>query len=301
MRMESRPAARGFSLIELMFGMTITLGMGLVVFQMFIQNQQVFSDQNLILEMQQSARAIASMISDELRMAGQGVPIYAASQDDSGIEEAQTFLDGTDTGTLRFRGGVRNAFSAVTTPLVYTASTAVLVTVADVSAINTIVGANSNRFVYLWGPTTTGWSWLRAQIATSPAIDTANDQLTITPWQLSGAGGTFSSPPKLSLEEGISYRLSSGSVLRGTTTNFSNTTTPTFTESTVGDNFTTLSFAYYDSSGTAVTPSTLAIRNTVRRVDVTVAAQTSEALASTGATRSYAVTLSVYPRNLSIN
>ncbi len=137
----------GFSLVELMFGMTITLGMGMVVFQMFIQNQQVFSDQNLVLEMQQSARAIASMISDELRMAGQGVPIYAASQDDSGIEEIQTFLDGTDTSTLRFRAGVRNAFSTVTTPLVYTASTAALVTVAEVAAISTIVGTNSNRFV----------------------------------------------------------------------------------------------------------------------------------------------------------
>ena len=135
--------AGGFSLVELMFGMTITLGMGMVVFQMFIQNQQVFSDQKLILEMQQSARAIASMTSDELRMAGQGVPIYAASQDDSGIEEVQAFLDGTDTTTLRFRAGAKNAFSTVTTPLVYTASTAALVTVADVAAINTIVGSNS--------------------------------------------------------------------------------------------------------------------------------------------------------------
>ena len=293
--------AGGFSLVELMFGMAITLGMGMIVFQMFLQNQQVFSDQNLILEMQQSARAVASMISDELRMAGQGVPIYAASQDDPGIEEVQAFLDGTDTSTLRFRAGVRNAFSTVTTPLVYMASTAVLVTVAEVATINTIVGGNSNRFVFLSGPTASGWTWLRAQIATSPAIDTANDQLTITPWQLSGEGGTFSATPKLSLEEGISYRLSSGSVLRGTTTDFSSGTVPTFTESTVGDNFTTLSFVYYDSSGTAVTPSTLAVRATVRRVDITVAAQTSEALASTGATRSYAVTVKVYPRNLAIN
>ena len=297
----TRTNSSGFSLVEMMFGMTITLGMGMVVFQLFIQNQRVFEDQNLILEMQQSARAVASMISDEFRMAGQGVPIYAASQDDSGIEAVQTFLDGTDSTTLRFRGGVRNAFSTVSTPLTYVASTAALVTVADVADIDTIVGANSNRFVFLWGPTANSWTWLRAQIATSPAIDAANDQLTITPWQLSGEGGTFASSPKLVLEEGISYRLSSGAVLRGTTTDFSSETAPTFTESTVGNNFTTLSFTYYDSSGTAVTPSTLAIRDTVRRVDITVAAETSDNLSSTGAKQSYAVTLQVYPRNLAIN
>ena len=71
----------GFSLVELMFAMTITLGIGLIVFQMFLQNENVFRDQTSLLEMQQSARAVASMIADDVRLAGQGVPVYAAAQD----------------------------------------------------------------------------------------------------------------------------------------------------------------------------------------------------------------------------
>src|SRR5438094_5353534 len=70
---------RGFSLIELLMAMTITVGIGLTVFQLFHRNERVFWDQNLIIEMQQNARAVASQIAEEIRMAGQGVPVYAAT------------------------------------------------------------------------------------------------------------------------------------------------------------------------------------------------------------------------------
>ena len=77
---------RGFSLIELLMAMAITMGIGMVVFQLFYQNERVFRDQNLIVEMQQNARAVASQISEEIRMAGQGVPVYAATFDSAPSE-----------------------------------------------------------------------------------------------------------------------------------------------------------------------------------------------------------------------
>ena len=209
--------ARGFSLIELMFAMSITMGLGLIVFQMFLQNERVFQDQNLVLEMQQSTRAVASMVVDEVRKAGQGIPVYSAGQDAAVAEAAQAFLDGTNAGTLRFRAGIRNAVTTTANPLAYTLNNSATITVASAASINAIVGANTGRFVYLWGPTANSWTWVRAEIT---AINAGANQITATPRQMSGQGGTFSSTPTVSLEEGISYRLSNGAILRGTTTTF---------------------------------------------------------------------------------
>ncbi len=285
----------GFSLVELMLAMSITLGIGIIVFQMFLQNEGVFQDQTMVMEMQQSVRAVASMIADEARLAGQGVPVYSAAQDTTTVEAAQVFLDGTDSDDLRFRAGIRNAATTVTTPLVYSGTTTV--TVADVSGINAIVGTDADYFVYLWGPTGNTWTWLRGEVSN---ISTGSNQLDVALSQNSGQGATFSSAPRLALEEGISYRLNSGSVMRGTTTDFSNLTAPTFSEQTIGTNFTALTFTYYDAAGATVSPTTLALRSTIRRVDLVVGAQTSGTL-SGGSVDNFAITLSVYPRNLAVN
>ena len=79
--MPDRRYRSGFSLLELSIAMAITVGMGAVVFTLLFQNQNLFRDRNLTIEMQQSARAVASMMADEIRMAGQGVPAFAASMD----------------------------------------------------------------------------------------------------------------------------------------------------------------------------------------------------------------------------
>ena len=146
----------GFSLVELMLAMSITLIVGMIVFEMFRQNEGVFRDQTLVMEMQQSTRAVASMIADEVQLAGQGVPLYSAAQDTSTSEAVQTFLDGTDAANLRFRAGIRNASTPVTTPLAYSGTTAV--TIADVTGVNNIVGMDPKYFVYLWGPTSNTWT-----------------------------------------------------------------------------------------------------------------------------------------------
>ena len=43
-------------MVELMLAMTITVGIGSIAFQLFLQNQNVFRDQNLALELRQSVR-----------------------------------------------------------------------------------------------------------------------------------------------------------------------------------------------------------------------------------------------------
>ena len=293
------PGRAGFSLIELMLAMAITSGIGVIVFQLFIQNERVFRDQNLTLEMQQSARAVASMITDEIRIAGQGVPAYSASLDAATTEAVQTFLAGSNASTIVFRAGYRNAIASIQTapPLSYTVGTSTTVTVDDSTSIDSIVGGNSNRFLFLWGPTANSWSWVRAEIT---AINTGTHVITMTPRQISGQGGTFPLRPNLGLEEAIAYRISGNAIQRATSGDFSVLTAPALTYSTVGNNFTGLAFTYYDGLNNAVNPNTLAARATVRRVDFTIAARTSEVLPSTGNLGTFAVTMKVYPRNVAI-
>ena len=285
----------GFSLVELILAMSITLVIGMAVFEIFLQSVRVFEDQGRIMEMRQSTRAVASMIAADLQRAGQGVPLYSAAQDLSIAEAVQTFLDGTDADNLRFRAGIRNVTTTVSVPLAYSGTT--VVSVADVSRVWDIVGTDANLFVYLWGPAGNTWTWIRGEVS---AINTGAQQLSVTLSHNSGQGTTFSGRPRLVLEEGISYRLDRGSVLRGMTTDFSSLTAPTFTEQSVGTRFTELSFSYYDASGSQISPTTLALRSAIRRVGITVGAETLEEL-STSAVDNYAITLSVYPRNLAID
>ncbi len=286
-------------MIELMFAMAITSGIGLIVFQLFLQNEQVFRDQNLTLEMQQSARAVASMMTDEIRMAGQGVPVYSASQDSLTAEAVQVFLNGSDVSAIVFRAGYRNAIASIQTtpPLTYTVGTSTSVTVADVADINGIVGGKPDRFLFLWGSTASSWSWVRAEIT---AINTQTDVITLTPRQISGQGGAFPVRPNLGLEEAIAYRLSGDSIQRATSRGFRTLTAPSLIYSAIGNNFTGVSFAYYDRWNNPVTPSTLLARAMVRRVDFTITARTSEVLPSTGRFGTFAVTMKVYPRNVAI-
>ena len=287
----------GFSLVELMFAMTITLGIGLIVFHMFLQNENVFRDQTLLLEMQQSARAVASMIADDVRLAGQGVPVYAAAQDSDFTPEAvQTFLEGTNCNTLRFRAGVRNTATTPTVPLTYRANTSTTITVADVSAIHKIVRTRTGRFVYLWGAVGNTWTWVRAEIT---SINPGKNQITVIPSHISPRGGRFDSAPRIALEEGIAYTLSGGAIIRSTSDDFSSLTSPTWNNQTVGNNFTKLEFTYYDDAGNTVNPQTLALRSKMRRVDFVISAESSDER-TRGPKGSYTVSLSVYPRNLAL-
>ena len=286
-------------MIELMLAMTITVGIASIAFQLFLQNQNVFRDQNLVLELRQSVRAVASMMADELRMAGQGVPAYSASLDASAAEASQTFLNGTNSNALVFRAGVRNALATYqgTPPVAYSIGSSISLEVEDATAIDAIVGTRSGYFVFLWGETSNSWTWVRAEIMTTDTRSNPN-AVTVTPRQIGGQGDPFDSEPNIVLEEALAYRLSSDALQRGTSRDFTVPSSPDMTYQTMGDGFTNLSFTYYDEDETEVTGTDLEDRASIRRIDFTVGAETSEELASTGEKQTYAITVTVYPRNI---
>src|SRR5262249_17780324 len=86
-----RSETHGFSLPELLVATTLTLLMALPAFLLFRQNERVFRDQSLVIEMEQTARAAASQIADEIRLIGQHVPIHSGIYD-SGDTEALTAI-----------------------------------------------------------------------------------------------------------------------------------------------------------------------------------------------------------------
>jgi len=285
----------GFSLLELLLAMVITLGIGLIVFQMFLRNERVFRDQNMVLEMEQSVRAVADMINDELRMAGKGVPAFAASQNNETAEAVQIIMNGSNASTIVFRSSGNNGFAEPqgTPPFTYLVGVPAVLSLDDIDPLVGTTGSN----VFLWGPSGESWTWVRATVGT---MDAVNDLMVVVPTQMSLSGGTVDSVPYLSMEEGTAFTLNGTDVRRGTITSFATLTAPTITYETIGENFNDLTFTYYDAANNVVTPSTLAARATVRRVDFTVGAQTSEPLASTGEVRTYAITMSTYPRTMSL-
>lgn len=277
--------------------MVITAGMSAIVFNLFLQNQNIFRDQNLIIEMQQSSRAVASMMADEIRMAGQGVPTYAGSMDTaSNVESIQTILNGSNGTTIVFRSGIEVGVGTITAyPVTFSVGTSTTVTVSSDTAVSDVIGANTDRFVFLWGQTDSSWSWVRSQVASI-----SSGVIAMTPAAIGAAGGTFPGTPNLYAEEALAYRLSSGNIQRGTSGDFTTQTAPAMTYATVGENFTSLSFTYYDEDDTAVVITGVDDRASIRRVDFTLIAQTSEDLPSTGERRTFQITMTVYPRNAAL-
>jgi type II secretory pathway pseudopilin PulG len=288
---------RGFSIVELMLSLILTLMIALVVFQLFRQNDRGFRDQNLTARMQQNVRAVASQIADELRMAGQNIPVYSGKFDAAPVEACQTILDGSNGTRLAFRSGISNVNARGTSPLAYTIGTPATVSVTDATPFNTAIGGMSGRFVYLHGKTPNLWGWVRAEVT---AINVGGNTITVTPAQNGSMGTTFANPMTVSLEEGISYRLSGNTIQRGTVSDFTNLTSPTIVEAPVGNDFTSLQFTYYNRAGTAITPSTLAVRAQVWRVDMTVVGQTAQNL-SNGTRPTFAMTVRTFPRNVGID
>src|SRR5262245_8593370 len=99
---------RGFSLIEVLVTLSIVLCLSTIMFDLFHQNERVIRDQTLIMEMQQTARIVASQIADEIRMAGQGVPVYASTFDTVPSESVAVILDSSNSSRIDFRAGLSN-------------------------------------------------------------------------------------------------------------------------------------------------------------------------------------------------
>src|SRR6266850_7755567 len=104
---------KGFSLIELLMAMVITLLLSTMLFQLFNENERVIRDQTLTMEMQQTARVVASQIADEVRMAGQGVPIYASQFDNAPAEAVAAIIGTSSSNRVDFRAGLSNTETGV--------------------------------------------------------------------------------------------------------------------------------------------------------------------------------------------
>jgi Tfp pilus assembly protein PilW len=288
-----RNSCEGFSLAELLIALGIVLCVGMMTFQLFYQNQRVIRDQNLIMEMQQTARVVMSQIADEVRMAGQGIPIYASTFDTSASEATAPFLGTSTSSRIDFRAGLSNVESVITTP----APIDLTIGASQTLGIADSTGLSAGKFIYVWGPATNGWAWVRAQLTWVTSTN-----ISFVPQQ-TGSTATiihFNSTPTIYLEEAVSVFLSASSVRRATASNFSNPAAPTWNASNeIGANFTDLTFTYYDVNGNMLAPASLANRNAIARVDIRLTVQTAGAL-SNGATPTYSLSLRTVPRNVRI-
>jgi prepilin-type N-terminal cleavage/methylation domain-containing protein len=282
--------SKGFSLIELLVALSVTMLLASMMFQLFHQNERVLRDQTLIMEMQQTARIVISQIADEIRMAGQGVPVYATASDAAPSEAAAVILGSSGSSRIDFRAGLSNIETAGLGAADFSLNTSQTMAVVSAS------GFASGRFVYIFGPTATRhWTWLRAELTSM-----SSTSLTLTP-RNGGAADTafhFTSAPTITLEEAVSIYSSGSSVRRATATNMTDLTSPVWSAANeIGKNITALSFMYYDVSGNTIQPTSLANRVAIARIDIQLTVQSANRL-SDGRLPTYSLALRTIPRNI---
>jgi len=288
---------RGFSVVELLTVLVITIVVGAMVFRLFHQNERLVRDQTLIMEMQQTARVVVSQIADEIRMAGQGMPLRASNFDAAASEAAAVILASSNASRIDFRAALSNIETVGTSslPIDFSLGTSRMLSVADGSAFSNTLGTTTptGKFVYVSEP----WIWMRAEITSiSPTM------LTVTPRQTGETAGAIrvAAPPTVSLEEAVSIYLSGDSVRRATATDMTNPADPSWSAGNeIGKNVTALTFTYYDASGKAVIPASLANRISIARVDIHLTVEAAAAI-SDGSRPSYSLALRTIPRNVKL-
>jgi len=286
-----------------MFALATTLVLTMMLFHLFHHNERVIRDETLMIEMQQSARVVAAQIADEIRMAGQGVPIYAASQDSAKTECIAVILGTSTNSRIDFRAGLSNAEVAVigAPPIDLTLNVQRTLSVSDGSVFSTVLGTSTpiGRFVYVWGPTSNStWAWVRAEL-----ISVGSTSLTIRGRQSSNMETAiiFTRLPAIALEEAVSLYLTGSSIRRAMAADMTNPASPLWSAaSEIGKNFTSLNFTYYDKYNNVVAPTTLANRNAIARIDIQLTVQTPSVLTN-GTQPGYSLAMRTTPRNLALH
>ena len=278
---------KGFSLLEILVSLSITLVLGAAVFHLFQQNQRVFSDQTLITEMNQAARAAIYQASDDIRMAGQGVPTYADSFGDAPSEETVAILSGSSATRIHFRAGLAPAATYVMAPhpAQFALGIPTVVTVADAAGLYDAVGGSpTGRFAYFWGPSSPScWNWVRAQIH---SVSPASGSVGVTSISIGPTGAAlnpmqFSDSPTMDLEEAIAlfFDSSTDSMRRTTASSMSDVAHPVWAPANeLIRNVTQLRFDYLDGSGSSIQPDSLINRARVARVDIRLVVRTAQEL-----------------------
>jgi len=82
---------RGFSLIELMVAMAIAMIVLAAIHQAYLSQQKAYTSQQLVVEMQQNARAAMTLMKREIRMAG-----FAPAAKDGQDNDGDTNIDEAD-------------------------------------------------------------------------------------------------------------------------------------------------------------------------------------------------------------
>ena len=272
---------RGFTLIELLIAMTITAGVGAVVFQLFHQNERIFRDQTLIVEMQQAARVLASQLSEDIRISGQSVPPALGD----------IVLPGSDSRRLNLRAGFSGVEAPVLTATPFPSAIGTPVTVN----VESTSGFSTGREVFLWNDAV----WLRGAVA---SVSGSAKTVRLTPSQGSGANLIFGALPALALDEAITlfYDAGAASVRRATAVNTTDPQNPSWSPANdLTVNVTQFSIRYADSDGNAVTPATFSERARISRIEVHFAIQSSAPL-SDGTRPTFSRVVRASSRNLEL-
>jgi Tfp pilus assembly protein PilW len=279
----------GFSLAELMVAMMIALAMSTLLFHLFHQTERVVRDQSLVMEMQQTARVVAAQVADELRMAGQGVPIYPAKFDESASEAVSVILARSTSDRIDFRAELSNVQTSVTTPgpVDLTVGVAQSLSVRDGSAFT------AGKFAYVSDESV----WMRGLINYA-----SRTMLTITPREASSSANVvrFSGRPAVHLDEAVSIYLIGNSVRHATSSDMTDPANPLWSAANeIGKNVVAMTFTYFDSTGIEVVPGTLNSRLSISRIDIRLTVETATPL-SNGARPSFSLALRTIPRNVRI-
>ena len=275
--MRSRQSA--FSLLETLVATALTVGIAAVAFQLFHQNERLFRDQAVILEMQQGARVVVSQIGDDVRMAGQGVP--------PGL--AEIILPGSGSSRLHMRTSFSAVESTVVSPLPVPVPAGNAVTVI----VESTAGFSTGRQAYLWADL----SWTRGAIN---SVSGAARSIRLTPSMVSPSPLEFVVPPAISLDEAVSLYFDSTTKTVRRTTATNTASSPSWAPANeLAANVTDMVFTYLDSGGVPVIPDTLEHRSQIVSIEARVVVRASAPL-SDGSRPAYALSARVVPRNIGL-
>ena len=272
---------RGFSLLETLAATSITAVIAAAAFQLFHQNEKLFRDQALILEMQQSARVIISQVAEDVRKAGQGIP--------PGLTDVILPGSGSTRINLRASAAAVEAVVVSPLPLLFTIGTASTV------AVDTTSGVTTGRQAFVWADT----AWVRGTIE---SVSAASQSVRLMPAAAPSTPLEFAVPPVLSLDEAVAifWDGTTRTIRRTTASNTESPTNPVWAPADeLAANVAALSFGYLDADGRLVNTDTPENRSKVRGIDVRVVVRVSASL-SDGSRPTYSLSGRAVPRNMAL-
>ena len=169
------PNRRGFTMIELMMALVLTLLVGAVTYQLLVNNQRVSRAQNSHVSMQDNVRAGALIVANELREVGYDDISAAAT-----LSLTYAPLKPNRTDLVSIAPGAVSYFAmrgiAFVCGLVSGAPSKVIVRRSTASALRAPVATDS-LFLYVESEnkTATDDAWVHLGIAGAPAAQNCND------------------------------------------------------------------------------------------------------------------------------